>query len=375
MPFFGNTQFKVLCVIACFALAITVTISCGSIKERDARLEGKPTPQDQGLLAFFRNLYHSMRRLPPQIKRVCRVQFFAWIGWFPFLFYITTYVGEIYVEPYFAENPHMTPKEIDATWEHATRIGTFALLVFAITTFASSVFLPLLVQPTFKAPMPPPRTPLTPNTQATTPGSMSGSGYFSYQPNASTISISSNRKKSLYKRIQHALPSTVIPGFTLRRAWLLSHILFALATWMTFVVRTTTGATILVGFIGVPWALSGWAPFAIISAEISKREAIRRGQLRAPLTRDGELLASGEDPSEGADQAGVVLGIHNVAIAAPQVIATLVSSAIFKALQKPRGSVGDNSVAWVLRFGGCAAIVAAWLTSKIQEQPEEGDSP
>lgn len=63
-----------------------------------------------------------------------------------------------------------------------------------------------------------------------------------------------------------------------------------------------------------------------------------------------------------------MLGIHNVAIAAPQVIATLVSSAIFRALQKPRGSTGDDSVAWVLRFGGLATVVAAWLTLRIEEE-------
>ena len=46
---------------------------------------------------------------------------------------------------------------------------------------------------------------------------------------------------------------------------------------------------------------------------------------------------------EVVDQAGVVLGIHNVAIAAPQVVASLVSSLIFKSLQKPRGVAGDQS--------------------------------
>jgi solute carrier family 45 protein 1/2/4 len=66
----------------------------------------------------------------------------------------------------------------------------------------------------------------------------------------------------------------------------------------------------------------------------------------------------------------VVLGIHNVAIAAPQVIATLVSSVIFRALQKPRGVAGDDSVAWVLRFGGLCAIIAAWLTLRVHEEKD-----
>lgn len=57
-----------------------------------------------------------------------------------------------------------------------------------------------------------------------------------------------------------------------------------------------------------------------------------------------------------------------MAIAAPQIIATLVSSAIFKGVQKERGVAGDESVGWVLRFGGVAALVAAYMTSRIEEQ-------
>lgn len=368
MPFFGNTQFKVLCIIACLALAITVTVSCLAVQERDPRLEGIPPPQKGGVLAFFLELYRSIRRMPPQIMKVCQVQFFAWIGWFPFLFYITTFVGEIYVEPFFAENPNMTPEEIDQTWERATRVGTFALLIFALTNLASAVMLPLLVQPTFKAPKKTPRTPMTPVQR--TPGSNtspSENGYFSYQTrNQSALSLTSLRKKSTH--LQSKLPSLKIPGLTLRRAWVISHLLFALATWLTFLVHTTRAATVLVAFIGIPWALTNWAPFALIAAEISKRDAIRRQQIPAPTTAEGELLSHGEDSAKGADQAGVVLGIHNVAIAAPQVIATLVSSAIFRALQKPRGSTGDDSVAWVLRFGGLATVVAAWLTLRIEEE-------
>lgn len=365
LPFFGNTQFKVLCAIACLALGSTVTISCLSIQERDPRVDGEPPPQNGGVIAFFQNLYLSIRRLPPQIRKVCQVQFFAWIGYFPFLFYITTYIGEIYVEPFFAANPNMTPSEVDDTWDRATRIATFALLIFAVTTFAASVVLPMLVQPTFKAPAPSVKTPLTPT--STTPGAMSAvESYFTHH-------VASRWNGSSVRKWYNRLPSPRVPGLTLRRAWFWSHILFATAMWLTFAVHTTRQATVLVAFLGIPWALTNWAPFAIIAAEIGKRDAIRRHKIRPPPTEDGQLLASGEDPAQGADQAGVVLGIHNVAIAAPQVIATLVSSAIFKALQKPRGSVGDDSVAWVLRFGGLAALVAAYFTLKLSEEVVEVD--
>lgn len=364
-PFLGDTQFKVLCAIACIIMAITVAISCSTVHERDPRFEGPPEEQD-GLMSFFRSLARSVRKLPLQIKRVCEVQFFAWIGWFPFLFYITTYIGEIYSEPFFERNPNMSDSDVEAIWEEATRVGSRALLVFAVTTFAASVFLPFIIPPTYSAPQPQPATPMTP----TTPRSMTGSGYFSLKDG------SKRPPKTLSGRFARYLDAMQIKSLTLRRSWLISHIMFAALMAVTFFVRTTLAATILVGLVGIPWALTNWAPFALIASEISKRDAMRRGLLRPnPRDREAALVAAGEDEAgeSGADQAGVVLGIHNVAIAAPQVIATLVSSAMFKVLQKPRGTPGDNSVAWVLRFGGCCAIVAAWLTLRVGEEKEDED--
>jgi solute carrier family 45, member 1/2/4 len=170
--------------------------------------------------------------------------------------------------------------------------------------------------------------------------------------------------------------------------------------WLTLFVNNIPAATVLVGLVGIPWAITGWIPFALISQEISKRDAMRRGIHPQPSSgasaaaagttmssaRPGSRMSNHSgtlsrlsdeeddlDPnnSDGEDQAGVILGIHNVAIAAPQVIATLVSSLIFKALQKGRSEPGDTSVAWVLRFGGLCAIAAAYLTRYVGEEGSE----
>ena len=138
--------------------------------------------------------------------------------------------------------------------------------------------------------------------------------------------------------------------------------------WATLFVRNTWQATALVGVVGISWALTLWAPFALISAEISKRETIRRGRLHdtsrpCPITDGGE------------DQAGVILGLHNVAIAAPQIIATLGSSFVFRLLQKGRGESGDDSVGWVLRLGGLAALAAAWMATKVAEEGKMDEVP
>src|SRR4051812_41535470 len=73
--FFGNTQFKILCVIACIALSSTLALSISTVRERDASLEAPPKEAKAGLIAFFKQVFQSIRRLPPNTRKVCEVQF------------------------------------------------------------------------------------------------------------------------------------------------------------------------------------------------------------------------------------------------------------------------------------------------------------
>ena len=338
-------------------MGATVLIPCLYIREHDPRLEGPPSDEKLGVISFFRQVFSSIKRLNPQVRKVCEAQFFNWMGWFPFLFYITTYIGQLHLNPYFAANPDLSDADIETAWEKATRVATFALLIFAITSFVCNLILPFMVVPSYSPPTSMSRNqsfhsarspyrhgqPTTPGT----PGAMSASITSFFPPTPSPSS---------HSRLTRLLSAAQIPWLTLRRAWLLSHLLFAVCMFLTFFISTPTGATVLVGVIGLCWALTLWAPFALISAEISKCDAAARKQGSGAAKKD---------------QAGIVLGLHNVAVSAPQIIATLVSSAIFKATQKTRGTAGDDSVGWVLRFGGLAALVAAYMTSRIGEEAEK----
>lgn len=383
LPFLGNTQLKVFVSITCLAMAATTAISCLSVTEPDPRLLGPPPDDGGGVISFFRALYRSARTLPRQVKMVCLVQIFAWIGWFPFLFYTTTYIGQLYVEPFFAENPNMTEQEIDDVWEKGTRIGTFGLLVYAVTTFVSSVFLPMIIPPTYQPVVDADVESTLLGEHPAIPNSPTLDDNFSPAPFAKTSASSVHR----FGRFCD-LTVLQIPCLTLRRAWLLSHLAFTVLMWLTFFVSTPVGGIILIGLVGIPWSVTTWAPFALIAAEISRRNAARRGYrppavmpsatiTHEPLSSSADLDYSRpdsashqrhvEEDGESADQAGVLLGIHNVAISAPQVIATLVSSAMFHALQKPRGTPGDDSVGWVLRMGGLCALGAAWCTRYVRD--------
>ncbi|KAG5293446.1 sucrose transporter [Histoplasma capsulatum G186AR] len=472
LPLFGKTQFQVLCMIASLSLGITLLISCLFITERDPRLEGPPSSDNPGVIAFFKQVFHSIRTLPPQIRKVCEVQLFAWVGWFPFLFYSTTYIGQLYVNPIFEERPHLPPEDIDEAWVAATRVGTFALLIYAIISFAASIILPLLVVPTYRPAILTPKSVASPTRQHP---------YLSRRKSASTISITVSsaalslpppqlsKPLELTERESPSLLSCLqIPGFTLRRAWLMSHILFTICMFSTFFIKTPQAGTVVVSVVGISWAMTLWAPFALISAEVAKSDAKKRRRryrllhmrrdssdgllprsrrreqqqqavvasqedrsdahmavegdyetpglsyhstastsLPTPVAtahgqddkneqnneesshrndEDGDNLTvdereeDNEDDNESADdgevdttdEAGVILGIHNVAISFPQILSTLVSSAIFNALQKPRGEPWDDSVGWVMRFGGLVTIGAAVVTKRLAEGGSAG---
>ena len=359
LSFLGHTQFQALCALASIVMAATLLVSCSTIKEPDPRTFGPPSYTGDGVIAFFKSVFTSIRGLPTQIRRVCIVQIFAWIGWFPFLFYITTYVGYLYADPKFRANPDLSEEEINKIFEIGTRLGSYALLIYSITSLAASIILPIIIVPTYDEPE-------KSSTARMTNGSLTSLGE---RRSDSPIFVRKAPSTSSARGRWSAVMSSIqiqVPGLTLRRAWMYSHLLFAILMWLTLFVKSVTGATILIAMVGIPWALTNWAPFALIAAEISRRDAIRRGLRRPPQADEGHLLAHAraDEPSE---QAGIVLGIHNVAVAAPQVISTLVSSVIFMMLQRPRGQAGDDSVGWVLRFGGLCALVAAWFTRKVAE--------
>lgn len=98
----GDSQFAILCIVTSVTIVVSVGLTCLSVEERSA------APGDDGLCmpsAAARGMRHTVRaqlwylctsfpRLPRQVQQVFKVQFFSWIGWFPFLFYVTTYISE-----------------------------------------------------------------------------------------------------------------------------------------------------------------------------------------------------------------------------------------------------------------------------------------
>jgi solute carrier family 45 protein 1/2/4 len=94
---------------------------------------------------------------------------------------------------------------------------------------------------------------------------------------------------------------------------------------------------VLIAIVDVSWAITQWVPYSIICEETS--------------TLDECQSRHEEKPALGA-----VLGLHNTCIAAPQILAALSCSGIFKVLEMLEV---EDSFGWVLRIAGISGLAAA----------------
>jgi solute carrier family 45, member 1/2/4 len=130
-------------------------------------------------------------------------------------------------------------------------------------------------------------------------------------------------------------------------------VFFALAMFTTLLVHTHVGGTFLVASTGISWAMTLWAPYAIIGAEIAVKHE------REHIVGTAEL-----EPTE-ENQVGLIMSLHNTAISAPQIAAALACSGVFWVA---RAAGSAEGVAWTLRVGGLAALAAAWASMGLDEK-------
>ena len=151
-------------------------------------------------------------------------------------------------------------------------------------------------------------------------------------------------------------PTESVSRLSIPRAWTCAHVFFALAMFSTSIANSQAAATGIVAIVGLSWALTLWAPLAIIGNELAARQSFNDAV-------DGVIAEN--TPQASADvQAGSVMGLYNVATSAPQIISAIACSGIFR-LARLAGS--DYGTGWVLRAGGCASLVAAYLTSRLDD--------
>lgn len=90
LPWFGNTQFKCLSVAASLALGLVIAVSMAVVTEKKVVFDIEKTDMGIGVTGVVRQVLRTVKLMSTDMKTICKVQFFAWMGWFPFLNYVTT---------------------------------------------------------------------------------------------------------------------------------------------------------------------------------------------------------------------------------------------------------------------------------------------
>lgn len=310
------TQFAFLSIFAALTVALTVTMTCCFVREEVPSSFTPPQIEGQSVISRIKHIFWSIKTMPSAIQKVCIIQFFAWMGWFPFLFYISSFVGNIcktaicffrywlltHVDaaPRLSAEPDMSAQNQALVIEDAVRSGSRASLCFAIVAFLTNALLPRLI---------PSRT--------------------------------TNRASSKSSRW----------SISMTRAWSASHFLFAFLMFCTVFVSSIGGATAIVATVGLSWAFTLWVPFTIIGEEVAAR------RLQNTKVMEGDLQPTQQD------QAGAIMGLHNCAISAPQIVAALACSLVF---WMTRTLGVEDGIGWVLRFGACGSLVAGWLADRLK---------
>lgn len=136
LPFFG-TDIRALFSIGMLVLATCITITVVGIKEIPLDKDQIPVTRQNPFSAIFRGIVN----MPPGLRRICAVQFFAWFGWFTFMLYITTWVGE----NVFDGDPSCPPGSSGLLlFQEGVRFGALGLTIFSAVTVVCSVLFPLL---------------------------------------------------------------------------------------------------------------------------------------------------------------------------------------------------------------------------------------
>ncbi|KAK8246552.1 sucrose transporter [Phyllosticta capitalensis] len=340
----GDTQFKQLIVVAAIALLTCTGITCWAVSEKVLVDDGEPRPGN-GAVDILAQMVRTTTNLPPRISAICWVQFWAWIGnangytgWFPFLFYSTTWVGEIYKR---YDVPAGAQQSADALGQIG-RLGSLSLIIFSTITFIGSVALPSLVRtPDDEKPEFTPRPP---------PGL------------AGVFEVYEKNKPSLLT------------------AWTISHIIFTCTMILAPLANSFRYATTIVAICGIPWAVACWAPFTLMGVEINR---LAGAGYRRVSGSDMEM-AGGESSKGGAqgttssgELSGVYLGILNLFTTIPQFIGTMISWAVFSMLEPGKSPElakeahpsehhpkdGPNAIAVCLFIGALSTGVAAYATN------------
>jgi solute carrier family 45 protein 1/2/4 len=299
LPFLGSTQLKCLCIIANTVLIISVVTTC--IKTHEIVLTQSNNDNDIKWYTPLINIIQSMSHLPEPIQKICNVQFWSWIGWFPFLFYTTAWINYIFFK---INSSTINNDDNNNNEDDATRTGSFALLIYAIISLVASFILPT--------------------------------------------------SKSIYDKLNSS-ESNADPQIFYRKVWIFSEIFLALVFFSTIIVSKVWQAIIIISLCGISWAVSMWVPFALIGEYLEIYNNNQDSKNDDEEENNERKLSSGI--ILGIHNMYVVLPQFVVTFLSS------IFFALIKFMEIQEDSF--DSFGWVLRFGGVGAIISTFLVPKI----------
>ena len=136
--------------------------------------------------------------------------------------------------------------------------------------------------------------------------------------------------------------------------WSFSLGLSAALILLTFVTASFEVTTVLMAINGISWAVTSWIPFALI------------GQLTTKPNHTQNFEDTESDITPNSVSGGSIIGLHNFAISAPQILSAGICEMILLAL---RGTSDSFDAGWVLRAGGfpylAAGCFALWTAIEV----------
>ncbi|XP_044724792.1 MFS/sugar transport protein [Hirsutella rhossiliensis] len=351
----GDSQFQQLTVIASVAMLGSTALTCWAVTERV--LVSPEDAKSQTILGVLRQIHHTLRHLTPRIQAICWAQFWAWIGWFPFLFYSTTWVGETY---YRYDAPAKEKQSQDALGDIG-RIGSLSLFLYSTLTTVAAFVLPLLVK--------------SPDGDA-----------FTHRPPAAIA--------GLVKSWNERKPD-------IQTTWMCGHFVFAASMFFAPLAKSFRFATALMCFCSLPWAIATWAPPALLGVEVNKLSGgTENGGAYRQLSGEPDIELSPFSNGNGrlhpesvlsrtgtskssttVELSGIYFGILNIYTALPQFVGAFIASIVFAVLE-PGGSpelaadanadkgpgdrTGPSAISACLFIGALSALVAAFATRKLK---------
>ncbi|PWN36736.1 MFS general substrate transporter [Meira miltonrushii] len=385
-----EAQMRCVCLLVVFLFLTTHAITLYVAKEKPANISGQDHSLSrtahsrlsirhhwQAVSKIISDLYSTAITLPRPILDLFRIQLFYSSAWFPILFYSTTWVAQI---------ASQSPDYDDAS---AARLGSLAMLMHAVLSFACTLILPPLLE---------------------RHNSKQKHAKQQYNPLSMLWSI-----------------STVVLAITL------------LCTWIVSATGSIHGAVLLIALTGFPWALAAWAPYSLLGILIRKEAESSRGSDNVPMTSRSILLRRGsheqeaqflisngdrsDDDEESEDErlqyrtarheaneddqsspepdrehialpmeappcetsdpekGATILGLYNISVVMSQFFMTLVGTILFAVLEPdvsaksvtPSGTLKNDvnspdqhdAVGVILRVGGMFSIVAAFLIFRV----------